>query len=58
LIFKERLVKKLTEKYIWSYIIEKVVLKYMAKLKLLVFIKIHPVVNISRIVRYKEPVNG
>jgi len=49
-------VKKLTERYIGSYIIEEVVLKNIVKLKLLVFIKIHPVVNISKIIRYREPV--
>ena len=58
MVFKERLVKKLTERYIGSYIIEEVVLKNIVKLKLLVFMKIHPVVNISRIIRYREPVKG
>ena len=58
MVFKERLVKKLIERYIGSYIIEEVVLKNIVKLKLLVFMKIHPVVNISRIIRYKEPVKG
>jgi len=56
LVFKERPVKKLTEKYIEPYIVEKVVLKNMVKLKLLASMRIHLVVNISRVVRYREPV--
>ena len=56
LVFKERLVKKLTEKYIEPYIVEKVVSKNMVKLKLLASMRIHLVVNISRVVRYREPV--
>ena len=58
MVFKERLVKKLTERYIGSYIIEEVVLKNIVELKLLVFMKIHPVVVISKIIRYREPVKG
>ena len=34
--------------------IEEVVLKNVVKLKLLVSIKIYPVVNVSRVMRYKE----
>ena len=40
------------------YEIEKLVLKNMVKLKLLTSIRIHLVVNISRIERYKELVRG
>ena len=56
LVFKERLVKKLIEQYIESYAIEKMVSKNTVKLKLLAFMRIHSVVNISRIVRYRDPV--
>ena len=56
LIFKERSVKKLTKRYIGSYIVEEVISKNIVKLKLLTFIRIYLVVNISRIVRYREPV--
>jgi len=56
LVFKERPVKKLTEKYIEPYIVEKVVSKNMVKLKLLASMRIHLVVNISKVVRYREPV--
>jgi len=58
LVFKERLVKKLTKRYVGSYEIEKVVSRNAVKLKLLVSMRIHPVVKISRIVRYREPVRG
>jgi len=56
LVFKERPVKKLIERYVGPYVIEEVVLKNTVKLKLLAFMRIYLVVNISRVVRYKEPV--
>ena len=56
LVFKERLVKKLTERYIEPYIVEEVISKNVVKLKLLAFMRTHLVVNNSRIVRYREPV--
>ena len=37
-------------------IVEEVVLKNVMKLKLLAFIRIHLVVNISRIIRYRKPI--
>ena len=58
LVLKERLVKKLTKRYVGSYEIEEVILKNMAKLKLLASIRIYLVVNISRIVRYREQIKG
>jgi len=54
LIFKERPVKKLTERYVGLYVIEEVVSKNVVKLKLPSFIRIHLVVNFSRVVRYRE----
>ena len=54
LVFKERPVKKLMERYMGSYMIEEVVLKNIVKLKLLAFMRIYLVVNVSRVVRYKE----
>ena len=53
-MFKERPSKKLMEKYVELYVIEKVVSSNAVKLKLPSSMRIHPVVNISRIVRYKE----
>ncbi len=58
LVFKERPVKKLTEKYIEPYIVEKVVSKNMVKLKLLAFMKMYSVINMSRVVKYRKPVKG
>ena len=56
LVFKERSVKKLTERHVRSYLVEEVVLKNIVKLKLLVFMRIYLMVNISEIVRYRNPV--
>ena len=54
LVFKERLARKLAEWYVGPYVIEKVILANIIKLRLSVSMRIHPVVNISRIVRYRE----
>jgi len=56
LVFKKRLVKKLTERYIRPYVVEEVVSKNAVKLKLPASMRIHPVVNVSRVVRYRKPV--
>jgi len=56
LVCKEKLVKKLTQKYMRSYVVEKIVSRNTMKLTLLASVRIHPVVNVSRVVRYKEPV--
>ena len=58
LVFKERPSKKLTERYIGPYTIEEVVSSNVVKLQLPSSMRIHPVVNVSRIVRYKEQVKG
>jgi len=58
LAFKERLVKKLMERYVEPYEVEKAVLMNAVKLKLPVSMRIHLVLNISRIERYREPVRG
>jgi len=58
LVFKERLSKKLIERYVGPYMIEKVVSSNAVKLQLPSSMKIHPVVNVSRIVRYKEQMKG
>jgi len=42
------------EKYIRPYIIEEIISANVIKLKLLESMRIHLVVNISRIVRYKK----
>ena len=58
LVFKERPTKKLMERYMGPYVIEEVVSSNAVKLKLPSLMRIHPVVNISWIVRYKEQVKG
>jgi len=58
LVFKERPVKKLTERYIGPYTIEKVVSSNAVKLRLSNSMRIHLVVNVSQIVQYKEQVKG
>ena len=58
LVFKERPSKKLMERYVGLYVIEEVVSSNAVKLRLPSSMRIHPVVNISQIVRYKEQVKG
>ena len=58
LVFKERPSKKLTERYVGPYAIEEVVSLNAVKLWLSSAMRIHPVVNVSRIVCYKEQVKG
>ena len=50
--------KKLTEKYIRSYKIKKIISENVVELELPVLLKIHLVVNVSRIVKYQEQVKG
>jgi len=58
LVFKERPVCKLMERYVGLYKIEEVVLSNAMKLQLPSSIRIHLVVNMSRIIWYKEQVKG
>ena len=58
LVFKKRPTKKLTERYVGPYMIEEVVSTNAVKLQLPSSIRIHLVVNVSRIVRYKEQMKG
>jgi len=58
LVFKERPVRKLMERYIRPYAIEEVVSLNAVKLQLLSSMRIHLVVNVSQIVRYKKQVRG
>jgi len=53
-VFREKPTKKLTERYMGPYVIEEIVSKNAVKLKLPASIKIYPVVNVSRVVRYRE----
>ena len=54
-VFKERPVKKLTERYVELYKIKEVVSKNTGKLKLPTSMRIHLIVNISRIEQYSKP---
>ena len=58
LVFKERPSKKLIERYVGPYAIEEVVSSNAVKLQLPSSMRIHPVVNVSQIVRYKEQIKG
>ena len=58
LVFKERPTKKLMERYVRPYVIEEVVSTNVVKLRLPSSMRIHPVVNVSRIVRYKKQIKG
>jgi len=58
LVFKERLARKLVDRYIGPYTIEEVVSTNAVKLRLPTSMRIHLVVNVSQIVRYKEQVKG
>jgi len=58
LMFKERPSKKLIERYVGPYAIEEVVSSNAVKLRLPSSMRIHLVVNVSQIVRYKEQMKG
>jgi len=58
LVFKERPSKKLTERFVGPYAIEEVISSNAVKLRLPSSMRIHPVVNISQIVRYKKQIKG
>jgi len=58
LVFKERPVRKLVERYVGPYEIEEVVSTNAVKLRLPSLMRIYPVVNISQIIRYKKQVKG
>ena len=58
LVFKKRPIRKLTERYVGPYEVEEVVSSNAVKLWLPASMRIHPAVNISQIVQYKEQVKG
>jgi len=53
-----RRTEKLTERFVGSYKIKKIVSLNAVELELPSIVKIHPVVNISRIQKYIEQVEG
>jgi len=54
----KRATKKLTEKFIGPYVVRKIVLENAVELELPASLRIHPVVNMRRIVKYREQVEG
>ena len=58
LVFKEQPVRKLVNCYISPYIIKKVVSANVIKSQLPTSMRIHSVVNVSRIVQYKKQIRG
>ena len=54
----KRPTKKLTEKFIGPYVIRKIVSENVVELELPASLKIHLVVNVRRIVKYREQVEG
>jgi len=54
LVFKKRPVKKLMERYVELYVVEEIISKNVVKLKLPAFIKVHLIINVSRVVKYRE----
>ena len=52
----KRATKKLTEKFIEPYVVRKIVLENTVELELLVSLKIYLVVNVRRIVKYRDQV--
>ena len=54
----KRAIKKLMKKFIGPYMIKKIVSENMVELELLASLRIYPVVNIRRIVKYREQVEG
>ena len=54
----KRVTKKLMEKFIGPYVVRKIVLENAVELELLVLLRIHLVVNVRRIVKYREQVEG
>ena len=54
----KRATKKLTEKFIGPYVVRKIVLENAVELELPVSLRVHPVVNVRRLVKYREQVEG
>jgi len=58
LVFKERPARKLVDQYVGPYTIKEIVSTNTVKLWLPTSMRIHPVVNVSQIVQYKEQGEG
>ena len=56
LVFKERLARKLVDQYVSPYIIDEVVSTNAIKLQLLTSMRIHLVINVGQVVKYRKQV--
>ena len=56
LVFKKKLARKLVDWYVGPYIINKVVSTNAVKIRLPTLMRIHLVVNVSWVVKYRKPV--
>jgi len=54
----KRATKKLTEKFIGPYVVRKIVSENAVELELPESLRVHPVVNMRRLVKYREQVEG
>ena len=54
----KRMTKKLMEKFIGPYVVKKIVSENVVELELPASLRIHLVVNVRRIVKYREQVEG
>ena len=54
----KRVMRKLTEKFIGPYVVRKIVSENIVELELPVSLRIYLVVNVKRIVKYREQVKG
>jgi len=54
----KRATKKLTEKYIGPYVVKKIISENAVELELPALLRIHLVVNVRRIVKYREQIEG
>ena len=54
----KRAMKKLMEKFIGPYVVRKIVLENAVELKLPASLRVHLVVNVRRLVKYREQVEG
>ena len=52
----KRATKKLIEKYIGPYVVKKIISENTVELEFLELLRIHPVVNVRRLVKYREQV--
>ena len=50
----KRFTRKLTEKYVGLYMIKKIVSENVVELEFLALLQVYPVINVRRIVKYRE----